>query len=552
MAKPVLLTVDDDVDVLRAIERDLRKQFSNEYRILRADSGAAGLDLLRQLIARKEDVALILADQRMPEMEGTRFLALARELYPEAKRILLTAYADTTAAIQAINEVKLDHYLMKPWDPPEENLYPVLADLLEDWKNSYEPPFRGVRVVGERWNPEAHRVKDFLGRHHVPFQWVDSSRAAKDETLREILIEARRLPVVVFPDGAAFDCPSSDALAEKLGLKTKASTEFYDFVVVGAGPAGLAAAVYGASEGLRTLVVDREAPGGQAALSSRIENYLGFPAGLSGGDLARRAVAQARKFGVELLAPQEALKLEVEGSYRFLHLRNGTRIAGSAVLIATGLSWRRLDVPGMDRLTGAGIYYGAATTEAPSCQDEHVYVVGGANSAGQAAMHFSQYAKQVNMLVRGDGLSATMSQYLIDQISNTPNIKVIGQTEVTEAHGTDRLEAITLSNRKTGETQQVPASLLFIFIGAQPRTDWLAGTVCLDEFGYIRTGPSLKKDGLVTNRWPLKRDPYLLETSLPGVFAAGDTRSGSVKRVASGVGEGSVVVQFVHHYLGGL
>lgn len=550
--KPVLLTVDDDVDVLRAIERDLRKQFASEYRILRAESGAQGLDLLRQVAERGEDVALILADQRMPEMDGIAFLAQAKQLHPEAKRVLLTAYADTNAAIQAINEVKLDHYLMKPWDPPEVNLYPVLRDLLEDWKTSFEPPFRGIRVVGQRWSPEAHRVKDFLGRHHVPFLWVDSSRAEQDEVVSAALAKASKLPLVLFPDGTSLEGPTGEEIANHIGLKTSASTEFYDFVVVGAGPAGLAAAVYAASEGLRTLVVDREAPGGQAALSSRIENYLGFPSGLTGGDLARRAVAQARKFGVEILAPQEAVKLEAEGPFRFLTLNNGTRVSASAVLISTGLSWRRLTLPGMEALTGAGIYYGAATTEAPSCQNEEVYVVGGANSAGQAAMHFSQYAKHVHMLVRGEGLSATMSQYLIDQIQATPNIDVVSHTEVVEAHGTDRLEAITLSNKKTGETRKVPASLLFIFIGAQPKTEWIAGTVCLDEHGFVRTGPQLKKDGVMTQRWPLKRDPFLLETSVPGVFAAGDTRSGSVKRVASGVGEGSVVVQFVHHYLSGL
>jgi thioredoxin reductase (NADPH) len=549
MAKPFLLTVDDDVAVLRAIERDLRARYASDYRVVRADSGAAGMELLKQIQERGDDVALVLADQRMPGMDGIEFLSQVRTLLPDSRRILLTAYADTNAAIAAINDVKLHHYLMKPWDPPEQNLYPVIDDQLADWKASYEPPFRGIYVVGQRWSPEAHRIKDFLGRHQVPFRWMDVETAGRDAAMSSLIQPGRRLPMVVFPDQSVVDCPASEALAAKLGLQTKASTEFYDFVIVGAGPAGLAAAVYAASEGLRTLLIDRDAPGGQAGLSSRIENYLGFPEGLSGAVLARRAVAQARKFGCEILSPQEVRGLRVENGYRLLKLADGNEVAGAAVLIATGLSWRRLDVPGMDRLTGAGVYYGAATTEAPSCRDEEVYVVGGANSAGQAAMHFSHYAKRVKMLVRGDGLSATMSQYLIDQIAATPNIEVVPFTEVTAVLGDEHLESLRLKNRQTGEEREVPTRLLFIFIGAQPGTDWLHGLVCLDEHGYVRTGPMLKKDGHLPQRWPLQREPMLLETSVPGVFAAGDTRSGSVKRVASGVGEGSVVVQFVHHYL---
>ncbi len=552
MAKPFILTVDDDVAVLRGIERDLRGRYASAYRILRAESGKAALDLLTQIKDRNDDIALILADQRMPEMDGVQFLTQAREIHPDSRRVLLTAYADTTAAIAAINEVRLHHYLMKPWDPPEQNLYPVLDDLLTDWHAEYNPPYRGIRVIGQRWNPEAHRIKDFLGRHHMPFRWVDVVEAAKDPILSQYLKPGTKLPVVVFADQSSADCPDSETLAEKLGLRTKASTQFYDLVIVGAGPAGLAAAVYGASEGLKTLLIDREAPGGQAALSSRIENYLGFPAGLSGGDLSRRAVAQAQKFGCEILAPQEATGLRSEGDFRVVTLSNGSEVSGSAILLATGLSWRRLNIPNINRLTGAGVYYGAATTEAPSCTNEEVFVVGGANSAGQAAMHFSRYARHVKMLVRGDGLSATMSQYLIAQIEATPNIEVVSHTEVAGVAGNAQLEEITLANRQSGERTTVPARMLFIFIGAQPRTDWLKGKVCLDEHGFVRTGPQLKKDGKLTTNWPLTRDPLLLETSIPGVFAAGDTRSGSVKRVASGVGEGSVVVQFVHQFLAGL
>lgn len=549
MAKPYLLTVDDDPEVLRGIERDLRRRYSNEYRILRADSGRAALEALRQIKARREDVALLLADQRMPEMDGVTFLNEARELHPEARRVLLTAYADTNAAIKAINDVRLHHYLLKPWDPPEQNLYPVLDDLLDDWHYTFEPPFRGIQAIGNRWSPEGHRIKDFLGRHQVPFRWTDIDVALKDPALEAQLAGRPGLPLILFADGTQLSNPTPEELAGKLGFKTKADTSFYDLLIVGAGPAGLAAAVYAASEGLRTLLVDREAPGGQAGLSSRIENYLGFPAGLSGGDLARRAVAQARKFGCEILAPQEAMQLRTDGAFKMITLSNGAEVSAHSVLIATGLAWRRLDVPGMERLRGSGVYYGAAITEALSCQDEDVYVIGGANSAGQAAMHFSQYARRVRMVVRGEGLAATMSQYLIDQIAGRPNIEVLSRTEVMEAHGEEHLEELTLFNNVTKNTERVPASLLFIFIGAQPCTGWIQGQVCMDEHGYVRTGPSLKADGKLTRNWPLKRDPYLLETSIPGVFAAGDTRSGSVKRVASGVGEGSVVVQFVHHYL---
>ena len=549
MAKPALLTVDDDLDVLRSVERDLRKKYGSEYRILRASSGPEALDTLRQLHLRNDPVALLLADQRMPAMNGVEFLAEAMRVFPDARRVLLTAYADTGAAIAAINTVRLDHYLMKPWDPPEQNLYPVLDDLLEDWRANFHPPFEGIRVIGHRWSPRAHALRDFLGRNQLPFQWLDAE-AASDEAGR--LLQAlgdTPLPAVVFPDGTKFGNPSPEEVAEKAGLKTRAETSFYDLAIVGAGPAGLAAGVYGASEGLKTLLLDREAPGGQAGMSSRIENYLGFPAGLTGADLARRAAAQAKRFGVEVLAPQEAVRLRVEGPYRILTLRDGTEVSSHAVLLATGLAWRKLDAPGIERLTGAGVYYGAAMTEALTCQDQEVLIVGGANSAGQAAVFFANYAKRVRMVVRAQSLVASMSQYLIEQIAEIRNITVETEAEVVEALGTDHLEGVRIRNRASGESRTEPATALFIFIGAAPCTQWLDGVVPLDERGFVRTGPDLPRGNGRVKGWTLEREPFLLETAVPGVFAAGDTRHGSVKRVASSVGEGSICVQMVHQYL---
>ncbi|HTE20841.1 MAG TPA: FAD-dependent oxidoreductase, partial [Armatimonadota bacterium] len=495
-------------------------------------------------------VALLLVDQRMPQMTGVRFLAPAMELYPDAKRVLLTAYADTDAAIEAINQVKVDHYLMKPWDPPEERFYPVLDDLLDDWQAAYRPPFDGLRVVGLRWSPRSYAVKDFLGRHQVPYQWMDLET---DPEARRLVdgagSECPHLPVVLFPDGTRLDEPTNLQIAERIGLATRAEKPFYDFIIIGGGPAGLAAAVYGASEGLRTVLIEREAPGGQAGTSSRIENYLGFPAGLSGADLARRAVAQARRFGVEILSPQEVHKVRVEDPYRMVTLGDGTELSCHALLLATGVSYRKLDVPGCDRLAGAGIYYGAAMTEAISCRGEDVYVVGGANSAGQAAMHFARYADRVIMLVRGESLTKSMSQYLIDQIEQTPNIVVRTHSHMVEANGENSLECLTIANTQTGVKTRVPARSLFIFIGAQPHTDCLDGLVERDERGFIRAGRDLMRDGQRPKGWKLDRDPYLLESSVPGIFVAGDVRHGSVKRVASGVGEGSIAVQFVHQYL---
>ncbi|MCU1260098.1 MAG: fused response regulator/thioredoxin-disulfide reductase [Bryobacterales bacterium] len=556
MAKPAVLTVDDDPEVLRSVERDLRKRYSEKYRVMRADSGKAALDLLRDLRGRNDALALMLVDQRMPQMDGVAFLTQAMTIYPEAKRAMLTAYADTDAAIKAINEAKIQHYLLKPWDPPEQNLYPVLDDLLEDWLADYRPPFTGLRVLGDRWSPKSFELRDFLSRNHVPFKWMDAEAAERDPEIRQTIDaigeDAKHLPVALFQDGTRMAEPKQTDVAEKIGLRTRAQTTFYQVLIVGGGPAGLAAAVYGASEGLTTVMVEREAPGGQAGLSSRIENYLGFPSGLSGGDLARRAVAQARRFGVEIISPQEATSVRVDGPYRFVKLSDGSELSCHALLLAMGVQWRKLDVPGLDRFTGAGVYYGAASTEAMSCKDEDVYVVGGANSAGQAAMFFSRYARRVVMLVRGPSLSSTMSHYLIGQIEHTENIHVEVNSSVVEAFGDTRLEEIAVHCTLSGETNRVNVSSLFIFIGAVPNTNWLDSVVERDEKGFILSGAELKRNGKQPRGWPLERDPGLLETSVPGIFVVGDVRRGSVKRVASGVGEGSIAIQFVHQYLGNI
>ncbi|HWZ75871.1 MAG TPA: FAD-dependent oxidoreductase [Candidatus Sulfotelmatobacter sp.] len=553
MAKPILLTVDDDPDVLRAIERDLRTQYGAEYRVISSDSPLGALDLLKGLKVRNDGVALLLADQRMPHMDGVGFLQAARQLFPDAKRALLTAYADTNAAISAINQANIDYFFMKPWDPPTEHLYPQLDDLLDDWQASYRPAFQGIRVLGTRWSPRSYELRDFLARSHVPYQWIDVELSANDPETKLLLEalgpDATELPIVLFPDGAKLLNSAPAEVAQKVGFRTRAETSFYDLAIVGGGPAGLAAAVYGASEGLHTVIVEREAPGGQAGMSSRIENYLGFPSGLSGGDLARRAVVQARRFGVEILAPQTVVNMRTEGSYRIIKLADDSEISCHALMIATGVQWRRLEAPGIDRLQGAGVYYGGGTTEALSCKGEIVYVVGGANSAGQAAMNFSKYAERVVILVRGESLSSTMSQYLIDQIKETPNIQLWTHASVAEVHGDTHLEEVSVLCSDTNKVERVPASSMFIFIGALPRTDWLGETVERDDRGFILTGPDLMQGGERPKKWTLDRDPFLLETNVPGVFAVGDVRHGSVKRVASGVGEGSVAVQFIHQYL---
>jgi len=546
-AKPVILAVDDDADVLRLIKSDLRKQYGHDYRVLSADGGQAALDALLELQKRGEPVALLVVDQRMPGMGGVDFLEQAIKLFPTCKRILLTAYADTEAAIKAINKVKTDYYLLKPWDPPEEQLYPVLTDLLDDWKAGYRPPFGGIQVIGNRWSSASHRVKDFLARNQVPYEWQDIEDNSEACGIYENA-EAPKLPLVVFPDGTRLEDPETGALAEKVGLKTSAEQLFYDLVIVGGGPAGLAAAVYGASEGLKTLLIEREAPGGQAGTSSRIENYLGFPSGLSGADLARRAVTQAQRFGVEILS-QEVTKLRVQDQYRILTLGDGSEVSCHALLIATGVSWRKMGIPGEETLSGAGVYYGAAMTEALACKDDDVYLIGGANSAGQAALHFAKYAHRVTLLVRGDSLEKGMSQYLVDELKEQPTVRVWLNSSVTAVEGETQLERMTIVHSDTGETEIVPAKSLFIFIGASPRTDWLDGVVKRDKNGFILAGPSLMDSGKRPDGWPLDRDPFLLETSVPGIFVAGDVVHDSVKRVASAVGGGATAVMFIHQYL---
>jgi thioredoxin reductase (NADPH) len=553
MPKPILLSVDDDADVLRAIERDLRSQYGAEYRVIGSDSPERALDLLKQLKGRNDSVALILADQRMPRMNGVEFLQEGRDIFPEAKRALLTAYADTNAAISAINQANINYFFMKPWDPPGDHLYPQLDDLLDDWRATYKPAFEGIRVLGTRWSPKCYELRDFLARNHVPYQWLDVELSANDPETKRVIDtlgpDAANLPVVLFPDGTSLLKSEPADVAQKVGLRTRAQTNFYDLAIIGGGPAGLAAAVYGASEGLHTVMVEREAAGGQAGMSSRIENYLGFPTGLSGGDLARRAVVQAQRFGVEILSPQEAVSVRTEGPYRIIKLADGSEFSCHALLVATGVQWRRLGAPGVDKLQGAGVYYGGGATEALACKGEIVYVVGAANSAGQAAINFAKYAERVVLLVRGDGLASSMSQYLIDQVEQTPNIQIWTHASVAEAHGDTRLEEISVLCSDTGKTERVSASSMFIFIGALPKTDWLAGIVERDERGFLLTGPDLFQNGERPKGWTLDRDPFLLETNVPGLFAVGDVRHGSVKRVASGVGEGSVAVQFIHQYL---
>lgn len=553
MPKPVLLTVDDDPDVLRAVERDLRSRYADRYRILRAESAVQGLNTLKQLHERNEVVALLLADQRMPEMDGVGFLTQATELFPSSKRALLTAYADTTAAINAINEARVHYFLMKPWDPPEQNLYPALDDMLNEWADSYRPPYEGIRLLGTRWSARAYDLRNFLARNHVPYQWIDVELMANDSSVQALLKtehgEPQTLPLIIFPDNARLADPAPLAIAQKIGLRTHSDVEFYDLAIIGGGPAGLAAAVYGASEGLRTVMIEREAPGGQAGLSSRIENYLGFPSGLSGHDLARRAVVQATRFGVEILSPQEAVGLRVEGPYRIVDLADGSKVSCHALLLATGVQWRSLGLPGEERFHGAGIYYGGGLTEAISCKGETVYVVGGANSAGQAALHFAKYAAKVVMLIRRESLEATMSQYLIDQIQKTANIEIWPETEVVEVFGEKQLTEIAVRCTRTSTIDRYPARSLFIYIGALPRTEWLGELVQRDERGFVLSGRDLVKDGKRPAGWPLDRDPGLLETNIPGIFVVGDVRHGSVKRVASGVGEGAVAVQFIHQYL---
>jgi thioredoxin reductase (NADPH) len=549
MKKPVLLCVDDDPQVLSAIERDLRQEFRRDYRVLRADSGTEALSIVQELHDRDEPLALVLADQRMPDLEGVEVLTRTRELFPEAKRVLLTAYADTEAAIRAINSARLDHYLMKPWDPPEQLLYPTLRDLLTAWEAAYKPPYRGVRLIGFQWSPRSHELKDFLAGYMIGYQWLDFETDAEAQALlARKQLTSHQLPVVILEDGTALPNPTPTEVATRIGLTVQASQELYDVVVIGGGPAGLAAGVYGASEGLKTLVIERQTPGGQAGTSSRIENYLGFPTGLSGSELAHRAWTQAVRLGAEILAPQEVVDLCVQDGYKVLRLSDGSEVKTRAVILTTGVSYRTLEVPGIDRLSGAGVYYGAARTEARFCQEQDVYIVGGGNSAGQAAMYLATYARRVFILIRGESLAASMSAYLIEQIGQTENIELLPFTEVAEVCGTDHLEEVVI--RRRGQLERRPARALFVFIGARPSTEWVCNTIVCDGKGFVLTGRDLVTDARYATSWKHpRREPYLLETCVPGVFAAGDSRSGAMARVASAVGEGSMAIKFVHQYL---
>ncbi|MFK7846039.1 MAG: FAD-dependent oxidoreductase [Rhodothermales bacterium] len=550
MSKPIIMTIDDEQHVLNAIARDLKTHYQNDYRIVKASSGIEALEAVQEFKRRSVPVALFLADQRMPSMSGIEFLEEAIKLYPEAKRALLTAYADTAAAIASINAIGLDYYLMKPWDPPEENLYPVLDDLLSDWLANVPVPYDGIRVAGTLWSATSHNVKDFLARSQIPYQWLDIERDSEARTLVETTSEERpQLPMLFFPDGSTLTNPDLRTLADKVGMTTLAQQPYYDLIIVGAGPTGLAGAVYGASEGLRTIVIEKGAAGGQASTSARIENYLGFPQGVSGADLTRRATTQAQRLGAEILTAQEVTGVKVEGSYRILTLSDGSELSCQALMIATGVKVRELNVPGIEPLIGASVYYGAATSEAKNYKDGKVFVIGSGNSAGQGAMFLSRFASEVTILIRGDSLQKSMSQYLIDQIDSTENISVMMNSEVVSMEGADHLETITIKSNKSGDTETVMADAIFIFIGAVPHTDFVKDTVELDKSGFVLTGQDLMHDGRRPKNWSQKRDPFLMETSVPGIFAAGDVRHGVVRRVASAVGQGSVAISMVHKYL---
>jgi thioredoxin reductase (NADPH) len=550
MKKPILFALDDDLQVLRAIVRDLRTAYAADYRIVSTTSANEALEFLKDLKNKGETVALFLADQRMPEMLGVDFLTKARVLFPDAIRMLITAYSDTEAAIRAINDVQLDYYLTKPWDPPEEKLYPVLNDQLDEWHSHFKPDFQGIRIVGYQWSPRSHEIKDFLSGNMIPYRWLDLE---SDEEAAELLklnnLEEKDLPVVFFEDGSFVCNPDIRTVGEKTGMRSKASKKMYDVAIIGAGPSGLAAAVYGGSEGLNTTLVEKRAPGGQAGTSSRIENYLGFPNGLSGAELSRRAISQVSRFGVEFLSPQEVQGITLNNNYKIIQLADGTTVNARSVIISTGVDYRTLEAENVEQFTGAGVYYGAAMTEAHACSSRDVYVVGGGNSAGQGAMYLSHYARRVFILIRKPDLSSTMSQYLIDQIKNNPNIEVVPESVVTKAYGTGKLEELDILDLKSNSSRRVMASALFIFIGAKPVTDWLGLNIIKDDKGFVETGRDLLKYESFQKVWKLKREPFLLETCCPGVFAAGDVRSGAMNRVASAVGEGAMAIKFVHEYL---
>lgn len=551
MKQPIILALDDDEQVLHAVVRDLRSQYGKEYSIMSTTSANEALESLAEIKKQHKIIALFVVDQRMPEMLGVDFLKQALEQFPDAKRVLLTAYSDTDAAVRAINEVRLDYYFIKPWDPPEEKLYPVLDDLLEDWQTAYQAPYKGIRIVGFKFSPRSHELKDFLAGNLVPYQWLDAESSREGKALAEQHnCDFKNLPLLIFEDGATLCKPGIKEVAAKIGLQQQASANFYDVVIVGAGPAGLAAAVYGASEGLRTLLIEKRAPGGQAGTSSRIENYLGFPNGLSGSELTRRAVTQAARFGTEVLAPQEVTEIKVqEGGYKILTLADGAEVKTRAIIITTGVEYRKLEKEGLENFNGAGVYYGAATTEGRTCTEHRVFIVGGGNSAGQGAVYLSQYAKEVIILTRDASLEDSMSHYLIDQLEALDNVQVWTHTEVDAGLGEDKLEKLRLRNCQKDSVWEETVGALFIFIGAKPYTDWLPLNILKDDQDYIETGSSLKRYKDYKKFWKLNRDPYLLETCSPGIFAAGDVRSGAMNRIASAVGEGAMAVKFVHQYL---
>jgi len=550
MEKPIIFSIDDDQQVLNAIGRDLKAKYSRNYKIISTTSAKEALERITELRNESRAVAMFVCDQRMPEMEGVEFLEQAIKIYPSAKRILLTAYSDTEAAIKAINRVQLDYYLMKPWDPPEQNLYPILDDLLTDWQSDYVPELEGIRVIGYQYSPLSHNIKDYLAGNLVPYIWLDIEKNPEGRRILELNgLPEECLPIVLLDDGLILKQPDIYTLAENIGTNPEITADVYDVVVIGAGPAGLAAAVYGASEGLRTLVVERKAPGGQAGTSSRIENYLGFPSGLTGADLTRRAVSQARRMGAEFLSPKEVVAISEMDSYKKVTFANGSEINCRAIIITTGVDYRKLQTKGIGDLTGAGVYYGAATTEASACKDKNVYIVGGGNSAGQSAVYLSKFAEKVYIVIRRDSLSYTMSSYLIRQIESLPNIKVLINTEIRETSGEKHLEKLTIENLTTGNQTTGDAAALYIFIGAKPYTEWLGDALKRDKKGFIETGRDLMAYSNYKQNWKLKRDPFLLETSVPGVFAAGDVRAGAMNRVASAVGEGSMAISFVHKYL---
>lgn len=549
MKKPIIFAIDDDPQVIRAVSRDLRNQYKSNYRILSTISANEALESLVELKIRGEEVALFLSDQKMPDMLGVEFLERAKKYYPKAKRALLTAYSDTDAAIKAINDVQLDYYLLKPWDPPTEKLYPVLDDLVDDWQAGYIPNFQGIKIIGYQYAPKSHEIKDFLAGNLIPYLWMDFLETKAEEIMTLNKISTNDLPVIILENGSILKNPTLQDIAANIGLNPNASSNLYDVVIIGAGPAGLAAAVYGGSEGLKTLLVEKRAPGGQAGTSSRIENYLGFPKGLSGADLSRRAITQATRFGVEFLSPQEVTDIELKNQYKIITLKDGNTVNAKSVVITSGVDYRKLPAENIDKFTGAGVYYGAATTEAGACVDKEVYIVGGGNSAGQGAMYLSQFAKNVYIVIRKKDLTSTMSSYLIDQISQTPNIKILGESEIIATEGGEKLESINLKNRNTNKVEKRKANALFVFIGAKPYTDWLKLGILKNERGFLLTGRDLVNKPEFKKSWKVEREPHMLETCVPRVFAAGDVRSGAMNRVASAVGEGAMSISFVHQYL---